>query len=200
VKSAAFAESRLIIDEYAVKINNRSMNDGEQVLWSVDIKEGIWHPKIICSWTITNLRAMKFYAQQDKFITAGLAISDTVVMNQHRDSSGSRIGTYSYGRGVGVGVGSSTSKSMTFGDLVFFVMGVELIRFNGISDPQGVRRMIESVKKQGVYYMKITSVPAITMTSVPVITMKCTKCGEILLPKQAFCSACGTKVGNQQSE
>jgi hypothetical protein len=46
-----------------------------------------------------------------------------------------------------VGVSSSSSKSMTYGDLVFLVAGNEVFRFYGVSDLDGIKRLIDNLKK-----------------------------------------------------
>jgi hypothetical protein len=82
---------------------------------------------------------------------AGLAISDTVVMNQRRNTSGTRVGIFTGIRGgafTGTGTSFSESTSSTYGDLVFILNGKEFFRFVGISDPYGLRRLIEAIKKQ----------------------------------------------------
>jgi hypothetical protein len=74
-------------------------------------------------------------------------------MNQYRSSTGSRVGTFMGARGslfAGVGESTYSSTSQTYGDLVFFLSGREVLRFQGISDPQGVRRMVETLKKQQI--------------------------------------------------
>jgi hypothetical protein len=130
---------------------------GEQVLWLHRISKGFFHREVVQEWIITNMRAMKrFPASKNNPMPrvdyVGLAAADCVVINQRRQSQGTRVGNFvgfSAGEGfAGVTAGSSRSISRTYGDVAFFVKGVEYLRFSGISDPQGVHRMIETVKKQ----------------------------------------------------
>lgn len=145
-----------ILDKYVAETKNMSMNPGEQTLWVHEVSKGVFHKETVEKWVITNLRAFRFYPQtkdspQGRLAAIGLAISDTVVMNQYRSSKGNRVGTFS-GVGGGVFAGSSVSQSRStsraYGDLVFLFDGKEALRFQGISDPQGVRRMVETIKKQ----------------------------------------------------
>jgi hypothetical protein len=133
------------------------MVQGEQVLWRHDISKGIIHREVVEEWFITNLRAMKRFPvtkenAKPQISYAGHSISETVVMNQHRQSQGNRVGNFvgSYGGGgfAGVSSGISSSKSVNYGDLVFLANGKEMFRFRGISDPSGVNRLVKALKKQ----------------------------------------------------
>jgi len=154
-----------IIRDYQKKISNKDLLDGEQILWTHDIIQGIIHKKTIESWTISNLRAIKYrpiseHTPEPVMYSVGLAVSDTVVMNQYRHSKGSRVGTYTGTGGrtfSGVGISSSNNISQTYGDLVFYFAGNEAMRFNEISDPHGVRRMVEAIKKQGLSNIPTTT-------------------------------------------
>jgi hypothetical protein len=147
-----------VIQNYTKQIINHDFNPDEESLWVHEVTRGVFNKEVIEKWIVTNLRAMIYLPvtkenPQAKISAIGLKISDSVVMNQQRRSSGSRVGTFvgSGGRGfVGASVGSSQSKSSTYGDLVFLFNGKEAFRFSGVSDPHGVRRLIETIKKQGM--------------------------------------------------
>jgi hypothetical protein len=143
-----------ILDNYQVKILNLNFdNEGEQLLWKHEVKKGFIHKETIEAWAITNLRAVKIYSASLEIGAVGLAIADAVVMNQYRSSTGSRVGTFIGARGslfAGVGESTYSSTSQTYGDLIFFLSGREVLRFQGISDPHGVRRMVETLKKQQI--------------------------------------------------
>lgn len=150
-----------IIDNYMAKLRGPPL-EGEQILWQHVVTKGIFNKEILEVWRITDFRAFlgvpktkTYFALNvavDLTVTGvGLVVCDTVVMNQHRKSSGSRVGTFTGVAGggfVGTGVSSSESTSSTYGDLVFFSNGKEVFRFRSISDPHGVRRLIETIKKQ----------------------------------------------------
>lgn len=139
------------VNAYQANVNNPNLNEGEQQLWSHKIQKGLFQKETVEEWGISDFRAWKDMHGQRHAV--GLAIASTVVMNQHQNSSGTRIGTFSGIRGgyfAGSSMSLSTSKSHTVGDLVFFVGGHEVLRFSGISDPHGVRKMIELVKKQQI--------------------------------------------------
>jgi hypothetical protein len=143
-----------ILDNYQAKIWNPNFdNEGEQLLWKHEVKKGFIHKETIETWAITNLRAVKIYSASLEIKAIGLAVADAVVMNQYRSSTGSRVGTFIGARGTlfaGVGESTYSSRSQTYGDLVFFLSGREVLRFQVISDPHGVRRMVETLKKQQI--------------------------------------------------
>jgi len=143
--------------DYQAKILNRNLNPGEQILWNHVVKKGVLHKEVAEKWIITNMRAIKQYQvtkenPQEKFLAVGLDVCDVIVMNQFRSSKGDRVGsfagTYSYGGVAGVGTSVSTSTSRTYGDLVFLYDCKEVFRFPSISDPNGVKRMIQTLGKQ----------------------------------------------------
>jgi hypothetical protein len=143
---------KLIVTEYQTKVEKPELED-EQVLWRHKVTKGIFHKEVIEDWVITNFRAyIRCYIPKTEMFSVGLAVADTVVMNQHRNSSGNRVGTFTgvggYGF-AGTGISTSSSTSRTYGDLAFFSFGgKQIFCFKNISDPQGVRRMIETIKKQ----------------------------------------------------
>jgi len=143
-----------ILDNYQAKIWNMKFdNEGEQLLWMHEVKKGFIHKETVETWAITNLRAVRINPASLKIEAVGLALADTVVMNQYRSSTGSRVGTFMGAKGslfAGVGESTYSSRSQTYGDLVFFLSGREVLRFQGISDPHGVRRMVETLKKQQI--------------------------------------------------
>jgi len=143
-----------ILDNYQAKIWNMKFdNEGEQLLWMHEVKQGFIHKETIEKWAITNLRAVKINLASLSIEAVGLALADTVVMNQYRSSTGSRVGTFIGARGsffAGAGESTYSSRSQTYGDLVFLLSGREVLRFQGISDPQGVRRVVETLKKQQI--------------------------------------------------
>jgi hypothetical protein len=130
---------------------------GEQILWRHDIEKGVIHKEVIQEWFITNHRAMLRVPvsnenQKPQLAYVGYLISESVVMNQFRKSQGNRVGnfvgSYSGGGFAGVSSGISSSKSISYGDLVFLANGKEMFRFRGISDPNGVNRLVKALKKQ----------------------------------------------------
>ena len=144
--------------DYQTKMLNRNFNAGEQVIWSHTVQKGVFSKETAEKWFITNMRAIKQFPvtkdnPQEKFSAIGwLDLSDSVVLNKFRKSKGNRVGTFAgvYGGGgfAGTGTGISTSTSMNFGDIVFLHNDREVFRFQGISDPDEVNRLIKTLKKE----------------------------------------------------
>jgi len=144
--------------DYQVKMLNRNFNAGEQVIWSHTVQKGVFSKEAAERWFITNMRAIKQFLVtkdnlQEKFSAIGwLDLSDSVVMNEFRNSKGNRVGTFAgvYGGGgfAGTGTGISSSTSMSFGDIVFLHNDREVLRFQSISDPDEVNRLIKTLKKE----------------------------------------------------
>jgi len=136
---------------------------GEQVLWFHRVSKGFIHKEVAEEWIITNTRALKHFLVTKQNSTprtayVNLVESSSVVMNQRRTSQANRVGNF-VGTGsssgfAGVTGGSSRSTSGNFGDLVFFLNGKEVLCFQGISDPNGVHKMIETVKRQTKSFIK----------------------------------------------
>jgi len=136
---------------------NPNFNPDEQVLWSHRVTKGLFHKEIVEEWIITGLRAIKKYPvtkenPQERFISVSLSDADVVVMSQHRETNGNRVGTFAgTARGgffTGTTTGLSHSRGVTYGDLVFLHDKKEIIRFGDISDPQDVNHMIQTIKKE----------------------------------------------------
>lgn len=148
-----YQETSKIIQGYGDMIHNPLMNQGETIQWYHEEKKGVFHKEVDAKWVITNFRAMKVFPvtkerPKESMFAVGLALADVTVMNRHSKSSGNRVGTYTYGRGLGVGSSLSSSTSRSYGDLVFVIWGKESLRFQGISDPQGVKNLIGLLQKQ----------------------------------------------------
>lgn len=138
-------------------LTDPNFNEGEQVLWSHRVTKGIFNKETVEEWIITGLRAIKKYPvtkenPQERFIVIGLADADIIVMNQHRETSGNRVGTFggvvNSGAFAGTTTGLTHSTSVTHGDLIFLHDKKEIIRFSNISDPQDVNHMIQTIKKE----------------------------------------------------
>jgi hypothetical protein len=143
---------------YEVKILNQGLNAGEQVIWSHTIQKGVFDKETAERWFITNMRAIKQCPAtkdnpQEKFTAVGwLDLSDSVVMNTVRKSKGNRVGTFAGAYGghafAGTTAGFSAGTSMTFGDIVLLHNDREVLRFQGVSDPNEVNKLIKTLKKE----------------------------------------------------
>jgi PsbP-like protein len=114
----------------------------ERIVWHNELTKGIFHKHVVDTQRITNYRVIHNNSQillKD--------VDDILVMNQHRISQSSYMGT-STGRYARFGHGSSRSEGTSVGDLVFMYQGRPYIIFKQITDPNGVARLAKSTRKQ----------------------------------------------------
>jgi hypothetical protein len=121
------------------------LHPGEQIAWEKDFKEGLIHRHVECAYVITNQRVVSIDIVNRRVISS-LPLRDTeiVVMDRHTSSSSTGVGSYHGGVGTNVRSGRSTS----IGTLVFLTGGVERIRLGGIGDPDGVKNLFTSLKRE----------------------------------------------------
>ena len=117
----------------------------ERIAWELDSKEGLIHRHIDRAYMITNQRVLALDFQTGRvMISLPLRDTDLVVMDRHSSST-------SYGSGVyhqGMGTSMRSGKSTSVGSLVFLTNGVERIRLNGVGDPEGVKSLFTTVKRE----------------------------------------------------
>ena len=123
------------------KIRNPQFNEGEQILKRYPIKGQENAEKVI-----TNLRACTIFWKNGQPIVTGspigLHISDTAVTTRCHKSSGT---SSKFSR-----TSLSQSTSIAYGDLVFVFAGKKVFCFYNISDPHGVKNLIQTFKKQPI--------------------------------------------------
>ncbi len=128
-----------------------NLQHGEEFIWSHSEEKGLIHKHLTKLWAITNYRIFNYDAETNQ-ITGRLMMADLedpVVMNTHRISNSTRVGSYgSFSRGFGISSGQSTSKSVTVGDIIFMSGGKPVITWGGITDPNGLKRMVTAIKKE----------------------------------------------------
>jgi hypothetical protein len=143
-------------------------------------------------------------------------VDDIVVMNQHRVSQSSHIGTYT-GRYTRFGYGTSRSTGVSVGDVVFMYQGRPYIVFRQITDPNGVARLAKSARKQLLAAIKATeklqaqsrkqvikatkrkveedvSVNNITVNNT---TLDCPRCSCTNPKGSKYCNNCGFRIDNK---
>ena len=134
------------------------LTDGETILWHKETTHGLLHKEVIMEEAVTNKRCLK-YDTQSKNIVAQIGIThwpEVVIMNVHRvnDSLGGGVfltprmfGLPSLG-GFGVYGGPRRGNLKVFGDVSFLSEGKVIMTFENVKDPQGVRQLVEALKRQ----------------------------------------------------
>jgi hypothetical protein len=80
---------KAIAQNYQEKIRSKKLLPDEEVLWIHEVKKGILKRETVEKWIITNQRIMKLNFEKNEAFKIGVLVTDVVVMNKHRESSGS---------------------------------------------------------------------------------------------------------------
>jgi len=116
----------------------------ERVAWEVDSKEGLIHRHLDKAYLITNQRVIAVDMQTGR-VMISLPIHDTDVVVMDRRSNSTSVGSGIYHQVIGSSVRSG--KSTSVGSVIFLTNGVERIRLNGVGDPEGVKSLFISIKR-----------------------------------------------------
>jgi hypothetical protein len=132
--------------------------DGENILWHRESSRGLIHKQVTLEEAVTNKRCLK-YDVENKRVVAQIGINhwpEVVVMNTHRvnDSVGGGVfltprmfGLPALG-GLGVYGGPRRGYLKVFGDISFMKDGKTVLTFENVKDPQGVRQLVEALKRE----------------------------------------------------
>ena len=132
--------------------------DGETILWHRESTRGLIHKEVTVEEAVTDKRALK-YDVENKRLVAQIGINhwpEVVVMNVHRvnDSLGGGVfltprmfGLPGLG-GFGVYGGPRRGNLKVFGDVSFMNEGKVVLSFENVKDPQGVRQLVEALKRE----------------------------------------------------
>jgi len=117
----------------------------EKIAWEKDFKEGLIHRHVERAYVITNRRVIALDMVAGRvMVSIPIRDTDLVVMDRHTGSTSTGGGTY-HG-GMSSSIRSSTSKSV--GTIIFMTNGVERIKLGGIGDPDGVKNLFNSIKRE----------------------------------------------------
>lgn len=186
-----------------------NLQTGEDFAWSYNVEGGFIFKHVSALLAITNFRIFMFDVKANQ-VTGLLLMSDlddVIVMNTHTDYNSTRTG--SYGRivkGFGVSYGQTHGKRTPIGDIVFMSKGKSVITWQGIEDPNGLKKLVEALQKE-LYPKKliskypptsttptvappVTSTPKFTPTST-VNKSICHNCGTANLIGSSSCCKCG---------
>ncbi|MFI5449636.1 MAG: zinc ribbon domain-containing protein [Candidatus Bathyarchaeia archaeon] len=134
------------------------LNEGERILWHKETTRGLVHKEVVMEEAVTNKRCLK-YNTESKQLVAQIGIThwpEVVIMNVHRvnDSLGGGVfltprmfGLPGLG-GFGVYGGPRRGMLKVFGDISFLSEGKVIMTFENVKDPQGVKQLVEALKRQ----------------------------------------------------
>jgi hypothetical protein len=124
--------------------SNIPLTDAERILWHRDSTHGLIHKEITFEEAVTNKRCLR-YDVPNKRIVAQVGIDnmpEVVIMNVHRvnDSLSGGIFLTPYG-------GPRRGNLKIFGDVSLLVDGNLVMTFENIKDPQGLKQLIQALKR-----------------------------------------------------
>ena len=133
-----------------IDLASEQLYGGEEVLWWHSVEHGVFKKTLKRYWFITNLRVCRFDYDEGVVKAAPIKDLEVIVKEKRRSTSTQRIGVY-HGKmadliGI-VGASFSRAKSQIIGDVMFIREGQALLEFTGVSDPDGIKRLVEVLKK-----------------------------------------------------
>ena len=136
--------------------SNIPLAEGETILWHRESTHGVIHKEVTFEDAVTNKRCLK-YDVPNKRVVAQVGIEnmpEVVIMNVHRvnDSLGGGIFLTPRmlglpGLPLGLYGGPRRGNLKIFGDVSLMVKGNIVMTFENVKDPQGVRQLIQALKR-----------------------------------------------------
>jgi hypothetical protein len=136
--------------------SNIPLAEGEKILWHRDSTHGLIHKEVASEEAVTNKRCLR-YDVPNKRISAQVGIDnmpEVVIMNVHRvnDSLGGGIFLTPRmlglpGLPLGLYGGPRRGNLKIFGDVSLLVNGGIVMTFENVKDPQGLRQLIQALKR-----------------------------------------------------
>jgi hypothetical protein len=166
----------------------------ENVLWYRVSHKGLLDRKLAVFETVTNFRVYIYDIRDGAF--DGMEITredDVVVNNQKRISESHRDGTssgFSRGYFTGSSQGFSTSESQTIGDVNLLNNGEIVFKFDSVSDPHGLAKLIDHVIDIKKELVKLENQTLDKSTNKMI---NCAGCGKPNPTNSKFCNHCGNK-------
>lgn len=175
-----------------INVWSGNLQKDESMIWSHYEQKGFFQKHFSKIYAITNFRIFTYDFEINKM--TGLLmmydLDDIVVTDTYRSFNSIRYGTYGYG----ISGGASKGESVTIGKITFMSKGNSVISLNGVTDPQGLRRLALAVKK-ALYPTKelqrfLTGVKDDNLSIARNVSV-CLRCGTKNVKDASFCSSCG---------
>ena len=145
------------------QVNSRiPLAPDESILWHKESSRGLIHKEVMVEEAVTNKRCLK-YDVQTRQVVAQIGINhlpQVIIMNIRRinDSLGGGVfltprmfGLPGLG-GFGVYGGPRRGNLKMFGDVSIMNEGKVVMTFENVKDPQGVRQLIEALKRDSLRF------------------------------------------------
>lgn len=175
-----------------INVWSGNLQKDESMIWSYYEQRGFIQKHFSKIYAITNFRIFTYDFEINK-MTGLLLLAETddiVVTDTRRNFSSTRYGVYGYG----MSGGQSRGESVTIGKITFMSSGKPIISLNGVTDPNGLKKMAMAVKK-ALYPKKelqrfLTGVKDDSLSFIHNISV-CLRCGRKNIKDASFCSNCG---------
>lgn len=138
-------------------ISSIPLVDGENILWHNETMHGLLHKVVVTEEAVTNKRCLKCDTQS-RSIVAQIGITrwpEVVIMNIHRVNDSLGGGVFLTPRMLrlprlpfGLYGGPRRGNLKIFGDVSFLSEGQIIMTFENVKDPQGVKQLVEALKRQ----------------------------------------------------
>ena len=137
-------------------VSNIPLTEGEAILWHRDSTRGLIHKEVTSEEAVTNKRCLK-YDVPNRRIVAQVGIEsmpEVVIMNVHRVNDSLGGGIFLTPRMLGLpGLpialygGPRRGNLKVFGDISLIVKGNIVMTIENVKDPQGLRQLIQALKR-----------------------------------------------------
>jgi len=141
------------------------LNEGETILWHRDSKHGLIRKEVTLEEAVTNKRCLK-YDVQNKRIVAQVGIEnmpEVVIMNVHRVNDSLGGGIFLTPRMIGLPAlpfglygGPRRGNLKISGDASFMLNGNVVMTFENVNSPQGLRQLVQALKRERMGPMRRT--------------------------------------------
>jgi len=130
--------------------------EGENILWHRDSTHGVIHKEVTLEEAVTNRRCVKYDVQNHQVLAqVGIEnMPEVVIMNVHRVNDSLGGGVFLTPRMLGLpglpfGLygGPRRGNLKISGDISLMVNGGIVMTFENVNDPQGVRQLIQALKR-----------------------------------------------------
>jgi hypothetical protein len=141
------------------------LTEGETILWHRDSKHGLIRKEVTLEEAVTNKRCLK-YDVQNRRIVAQVGIEnvpEVVIMNVHRVNDSLGGGVFLTPRILGMPAlpfglygGPRRGNLKISGDVSFMVNGNVVMTFENVNSPQGLRQLVQALKRERMGPMRRT--------------------------------------------
>lgn len=124
--------------------------EGEQLFWKMADVKGFFTRRVVTGYLITNYRCFVWDAEEN-VVRANVPVSrcEAVVSFMHRGVRSTRGGRFLQPPPMGEREVDDQDRLTTIGDVSFRVGDKTVMIFREVTDPEGVKRLVDSLRLRG---------------------------------------------------